>query len=109
MKKLVNNVQLTGRLGNNPNLQVSAKGNPYVMLSLATNESYKSPEGEFRKETLWHDVVAWGKTAELMSRLLKKGTETVIKGRLRYNAYKDKKGNKQYRTRIQVDEFSAIS
>lgn len=109
MKKLINTVQLTGRLGNHPNLQISPKGNHYVMLSLATNESYKSPEGEFQKETLWHDVVAWGKTAELMSRLLKKGTETVIKGRLRYNAYTDKRGNKQYRTRIQVEEFMAMS
>ena|SRR5690606_7305043 len=110
MKKLINTVQLTGRLGKDPNLRMTQAGNPYVMLSLATTESFKSPESDVpQKETMWHSIVAWGKTAELMARLLKKGSETVVKGRLRYNNYTDSDGKKQYRTRIQVDEFAAMS
>lgn len=109
MRNLQNRVQLTGRLGADPTLQKTTKGNSYLQLSVATNETYRSSDGEVFRQALWHDLIAWGRTAELMSKLLKKGSEAVIKGKLRYNSYQDPEGIKRYKTRIQVEEFAALT
>lgn len=109
MRNLQNKVQLTGRLGADPTLQKTNNGNSYLKLRVATNETHRSPDGELIKQALWHDLVAWGRTAELMSKLLKKGSEAVIKGKLKYNSYQDAEGIKRHKTRIQVDEFAALT
>jgi single-strand DNA-binding protein len=105
MNALRNKVQLIGNLGANPEIKDFDKGKKLAKFSLATNESYKNASGELVKETQWHSLVAWGKTAELIEKLLKKGSEIAVEGKLINRNYTDKEGVKRYITEIEVNEF----
>ena len=72
---------------------------------MATNETYKNQKGEKVEETQWHNIVAWGKTAELMEQLLAKGKEVMVEGKLTSRSYEDKEGNKRYITEVVAQEF----
>ncbi len=73
--------------------------------SIATNESYKNAQGEKVTDTQWHNVVDWGKTAEIVEKYVTKGKEIAIEGRLTTNAWDDKEGNKRYTTEIVCNEL----
>jgi single-strand DNA-binding protein len=105
MNTLRNKVQLIGNLGSNPEIKNFDKGKKLAKFSLATNESFKNAQGEYVKETQWHNVVAWGKTAEIIEKHLKKGTEVAVEGKLINRNYTDKEGVKRYITEIEVNEF----
>lgn len=107
MNKLSNQVQLRGRIGKDLELKHTTNGKAYVNLTLATNEKYTDKSGTTQEETSWHNLIAWGKTAELMSRLLNKGSDAIITGKLKYESYTDKEGIKRNSTKIIVDEFIA--
>jgi len=77
MNSLRNKVQLMGHLGADVELKTLDNGNSVARLSVATNEYYKNKAGEKVTDTTWHNVVAWGKTAELVNQLLKKGSEKI--------------------------------
>ncbi len=109
MNKLSNQVQLRGRVGKDLELKHTSNGKAYVNLTLATNEKYTDKSGVAQEETSWHNLIAWGKTAELMSRLLNKGSDAIIMGKLKYETYTDKEGIKRNSTKIIVDEFIAGS
>lgn len=100
-----NQVRLIGNLGMTPETKNFEGGKTMAKFSLATNETYKNASGERVQETQWHNVVAWGKTAELAAQLLKKGSEVAIEGKLLNRSYEDQKGVKHYVTEIQLNEF----
>jgi single-strand DNA-binding protein len=104
MNTLRNKVQLIGHLGMNPEIKVIDSGNKLAKMSIATNESYKNAKGELVKETQWHNLIAWGKTADIIEKYLKKGSEVAIEGKLINRTYTDKDGIKRYSTEIQVNE-----
>ncbi|MGB3946355.1 MAG: single-stranded DNA-binding protein [Bacteroidia bacterium] len=104
MNALRNKVQLIGNLGMNPEVKVLDGGKKLAKMSIATNESYKNAKGELVKETQWHNLVAWGKTADIIEKYLKKGSEVAIDGKLMSRTYTDKEGTKRYITEIQVNE-----
>lgn len=105
MNTLKNRVQLIGNLGKDPELITFDGGKTKVNLSLATNEYYKNSKGERIEETIWHNIVGWGKTAELVGEYLKKGSEIAVEGKLTNRVYEDKEGNNKYVTEIVVKEF----
>jgi single-strand DNA-binding protein len=105
MNTLRNKVQLIGHLGMNPEIKVIDSGNKLAKMSIATNESYKNAKGELVKETQWHNLIAWGKTADIIETYLEKGSEIAIEGKLINRSYTDKEGIKRYVTEIQVNEF----
>jgi len=105
MNSLRNKVQLIGHLGNNPEIVNLEKGNKLAKFSIATNESYKNSKGETIKETQWHNLVAWGKTAEIVEKYLTKGNEVAIEGKLTSRSYEDKTGVKKYVTEVVVNEL----
>lgn len=107
MNKLSNHVQLKGRIGQDVVLKQTKTGKNYLNVSLATNERYKNGDGEYKEETSWHNLIAWGYIAENMAKTLSKGSDAIITGKLKYDTYEDKEGNKRYATKIQVDEFVA--
>ncbi len=100
MKNLRNSVQLIGNLGNNPEVKTLANGNKVANISIATNESYKNNKGDTVENVQWHNVVAWGKLAEIMEKTLKKGKEVAIEGKLVNRSYDDKEGNTKYITEV---------
>jgi single-strand DNA-binding protein len=105
MNNLKNKVQLIGNLGNNPEIVNLESGKKLAKFSIATNESYKNAKGETVKETQWHNLVAWGKTAEIVEKYLQKGNEIAIEGKLVNKNYDDKDGNKRYITEVLVNEI----
>jgi single-strand DNA-binding protein len=105
MNTLKNRVQLIGNLGQDPEMFTFDGGKKKVNLRLATNENYKNSKGEKVEETIWHNIVGWGKTAEIAGEYLKKGSEVAIEGKLTNRVYEDKEGNNKYITEIVVKEF----
>ena len=103
MNALRNKVQLIGNLGKAPEVKNTESGKKLAKFSIATNETYKNAKGEKVTDTQWHNVIAWGTTAEFAEKYLDKGTEVVIEGKLMNNTYTDKDGVKRYNTEIQVN------
>lgn len=105
MNALKNRVQLIGNLGSDPEIKTIDGGKKLAKFSIATNESYQNANGEKVKETTWHNLVAWGKLADLAEKYLHKGTEVVIDGKLINRSYNDKDGNKKYISEVQVNDL----
>jgi len=105
MYALKNKVQLIGNLGNVPEVRTTEAGKKLARFSVATNEHYRNAKGEKITETQWHNVIAWGKTAEIVEKFLAKGSEIAVEGRLVNRNYIDKEGNKKYITEVEVGEI----
>lgn len=105
MYALKNKVQLIGNLGNAPEVKTLDGGKKMARFSLATNETYRNAKGEKITETQWHNMIAWGKVAEIAEKYLTKGKEVVVEGKLVNRNYTDKDGNKKYITEVQVNEL----
>ncbi|MFN4893020.1 MAG: single-stranded DNA-binding protein [Bacteroidota bacterium] len=105
MYALKNKVQLIGNLGNSPEVRTFEGGRKMARFSMATNENYRNAEGERITETQWHNLIAWGKLADIAERFLEKGKEVAIEGKLINRSYQDREGNKRYVTEIQVNEL----
>ncbi|MFT3884473.1 MAG: single-stranded DNA-binding protein [Flavobacteriales bacterium] len=109
MKALNNNVRLIGNLGFDPEVREVAKGRKVARISVATNDSYTGANGERVTDTQWHTVVAWGKMAEQVQRLLGKGSPIMLEGRLVHRSYSGKDGYKRYVTEIVLSDFKVIA
>ncbi|XOV66513.1 MAG: single-stranded DNA-binding protein [Fluviicola sp.] len=108
MNALRNKVSLIGRLGAQPELVTFESGRTLARFSIATNESYKDKSGEWKDQTQWHNVVAWGKTANLVGKILNKGQEVIVQGRIVNKSYETKSGEKRFSTEIEMNEFLAL-
>ena len=109
MNTLRNKVSLIGRLGAKPEVMTFESGKKMARFTLATNESYKNKNGEWQENTQWHIITAWGKTAELVGKLLQKGNEIAVDGRLVTNTYETKEGEKRYGTSIELNDFLLLT
>lgn len=109
MNTLKNSVNLIGNLGKAVELKELASGNKVARIVIATNDYYKNNKGETITETQWHNLVAWGKTAELMALNLSKGSEVAIQGKLVHRKYEDNEGNIRYTSEVKVNEFLKVS
>ncbi|MBK7440777.1 MAG: single-stranded DNA-binding protein [Bacteroidetes bacterium] len=109
MNNLRNKVQLIGRLGADPEVKSGAGYGKLAKFNLATDETYKNAKGEKVKETQWHSLIAWGKTAEIVEKYLTKGIEVVVEGKLLNRNYTDKNDVKRYVTEIVVSELVIVS
>lgn len=105
MSTLRNTVQLIGHVGNDPEILNLESGKKLAKFSVATNESYKNAKGEKITDTQWHNIVAWGKTAELIENYVPKGKEVGIEGKLTSRSYEDKEGVKRYITEVVCNEI----
>ena len=105
MSTLRNKVQLIGHVGNDPEIKTFDGGKKLAKLSIATNESYKNDKGEKVEETQWHNLIAWGKTADTIEKYVVKGKEIAIEGKLTHRSYEDKNGEKRYVTEVVIDEL----
>jgi len=100
----LNKVLLYGNLTRDPELKALPGGQQVASFGLATNRSFKNKEGAQQEQTEFHNIVAFGRTAEVMGQYLKKGRPIYIEGRIQTRSW-DKEGVKQYRTEIIVDTF----
>ena len=105
MNTLRNKVQLIGNLGNDPEIINLESGKTLAKFSIATNESYKNASGEKVTDTQWHNVVAWGKTAEIIEKYVTKGKEVAVEGKLTSRSYETKEGEKRYVPEVVCNEL----
>lgn len=109
MKSVMNQVHLIGNLGKDPEYFSFENGKSLCKVSIATNDFYKSKEGENKKRTEWHYVIAWGNRGETMARTLRKGHKVAISGKLSSRTYELANGKKRYVTEIIANEFKLLS
>jgi single-strand DNA-binding protein len=96
----VNKVILVGNLGKDPEVRFTPSGRAVAKFSLATTDSWTDQESARQERTEWHNIVVWGKQAELCGQYLSKGRQAYIEGAIRSRSYDDKEGNKRYITEI---------
>jgi single-strand DNA-binding protein len=105
MYALKNKVQLIGHVGQEPEIKNFEGGRKLAKITLATNEVYYNDKKEKITDTQWHNLTAWGKTAEIIESFVSKGKEIMIEGKLTYNSWEDKNGEKRYSTEIVISEL----
>jgi single-strand DNA-binding protein len=102
----LNKAFLFGNLTRDPELKSLPSGIKVVSFGLATNRTWKDKNGVKQESTSFHNIVAFGKTAEIMAQYLKKGSSAFVEGRIETRSWDDKNdGTKKYRTEIIVDNF----
>lgn len=97
----VNKVILLGNLGKDPEVRVFESGTKKASFPLATSETYLDKSGQRQERVEWHNVIFWGKIAEVIEKYLKKGSQVYVEGRIATRSYDDKEGVKRYITEIE--------
>ena len=106
---MVNKVILVGNLGRDPEMRALPSGQQVANFSLATSRRYKDRDGNRKDETEWHNIVVFGKQAEIAGQYLTKGKMVFVEGRIQTRSWDDKEsGKKQYKTEIICDNFQML-
>ena len=92
----VNKVILIGNLGRDPDFRATSSGQAVANFSIATTEKWNDKDGQRQERTDWHNIVLWGRLAEIANQYLKKGSSIYVEGRLQTRSWEDKDGNKRY-------------
>ena len=105
MTNLRNSVKLIGHLGKDPEIRTFDSGKKMASFSIATTETYKNQKGEKVNDTQWHNLVIWGRLADVAGKYLKKGSEVAVEGKLVHRSYEAAGGEKKYITEINVTDM----
>ena len=105
--KGLNKVLLIGRLGRDPELRATQSGQSVAKFSLATDETW-TKDGEKQQRTEWHNVVIWGKLAEIANQYLKKGRLVYVEGKIQSREYETDGGEKRRVYDIVASDFSIL-
>lgn len=107
----LNKVMLIGNIGKDPEIRVSSQtGKKAVSFSLATSRRYRDNNGEQKEDTQWHNIVGWGKVADVVEQLgIHKGTSLYVEGRLTNRSWTDQQGAKRYVTEVALDTFQILT
>jgi single-strand DNA-binding protein len=106
--KTLAKVHILGIVGQTPELKQAKSGLPIATFPVATMVKRKDPNGEPFEATLWHNVVAFGKTAENASKIVTKGSKIYLDGTLDYQEYQDSTGGQKLSTKIMLNDFSIL-
>jgi single-strand DNA-binding protein len=110
MAKSVNKVILLGNVGKDPEIRSTPGGTMVANFTLATSDRQKDAQGNWQDRTEWHNLVAFGRTAEIIRDYVKKGAKLFIEGKIQTRSWDDKEsGQKRYRTEIIVNDLSLLS
>ena len=101
----LNRVLLIGNLTRDPELKNLPSGTAIASFGLATNRTWKDPSGQKKEDTQFHNIVSFGKQAEVMAQYLKKGSTVLIEGRLQHRNWDGADGTKKNRTEVVVETF----
>jgi single-strand DNA-binding protein len=106
---MINKVILVGRLGKDPEMRSTPSGQNVAKFTMATDERYTDKSGEKQERTEWHNIVAWGKLAEICGQYLRKGKLVYIEGSIRTDSWDDKEsGQKKSRTEIVANTMKML-
>lgn len=106
----LNKVMLIGNIGKDPETKVTPSGRKRVSFSLATSRRFRDASGETREQTDWHNIVGWGKIADIIEQLgVHKGMTLYVEGTLTYRSWDDQNGQKRYATDVNMDTFQLLT
>ena len=105
MSRSLNNVQLIGNVGQDPDIRFTQDGKPIANLSIATSDTWTDKQGQKQEKTEWHRVVAFGKLAEIIQQYVHKGSKLFIEGKLQTRKWTDNQGLDKYTTEIVMTGF----
>ncbi len=105
----LNKAQVIGNLTRDPELKEIASGQNVCTFGVATNRRWKNQSGEVQEAVEFHNVVCWGKLAEISAQFLQKGSKVFVEGRLQTRTWEDDAGIKHYRTEIVADDIIFLS
>lgn len=105
---MLNKVLLIGNLGRDPEMRSLPSGQPVANFSLATTRKWKDRDGNRQEQTEWHNIVVFGKQAEIAGQYLTKGKQIYVEGRIQTRNW-EKDGVKHYRTEVICDNFQMLS
>ncbi len=106
---MLNKVMLIGNLGRDPEVRSIPSGQQVASFTLATNRRWTDKAGQRQEQTEWHQIVCWGKLAEIAAQFLTKGKQIYVEGRIQTRSWDDRQtGEKKYRTEIIADNFQML-
>lgn len=107
----LNKVMLMGNVGKDPEVRYSqAGGRKNVSFSIATSKRYRDNNGEQKEITTWHNIVGWGKIADIVEQLgIRKGMSLYVEGSLTNRSWNDQNGQKRYVTEVLMDTFQLLT
>ena len=104
----MNKTILIGRVGKEPEIRKVGESK-VANLSLATSEKYRSKSGETQETTEWHNIVIWGKLADVVEKYVHKGNQLALEGKIQTRKWQDKDGNDRYTTEINCSSMEMLS
>ena len=104
----LNKAMIIGNLGRDPEMRYTPNGQAVTQFTVAVNRNYKDASGEWKEETEWFRVVAWGPLAERSAENLRKGRKVYVEGRLQTRAWEDKDGQKRYTTELIANTITSL-
>ena len=104
---MLNKVMLIGNLGRDPEVRSLPSGQPVANFTLATSRRWKDRDGNRQEQTEWHNIVCFGKQAEIAGQYLTKGKQVYVEGRLQTRSW-ERDGQKHFRTEIVCDNFQML-
>jgi single-strand DNA-binding protein len=104
----LNKAMIIGNLGRDPEMRYTPSGQAVTQFTVAVNRNYKDSAGEWKEETEWFRVVAWGPLAERTAEYLRKGRKVYVEGRLQTRSWEDKDGQKRYTTELVASTVTAL-
>lgn len=106
---MVNKVFLLGNLGRDPEIRSTQSGQPVANFSIATNRRWVDRTGQRQEQTEWHNIVCFGRQAEVAGQYLQKGKQIFVEGRIQTRSWDDRQtGEKKYRTEIICENFQML-
>jgi len=104
----LNQVQLIGTVGNDPEVRTVQGGAKVASFRLATTERFKDRDGNRQEQTEWHQITVWNNKADFVEKFVHKGSNLFLEGKLRTRQWQDQQGNKRYTTEVVADNIQML-
>ena len=105
----LNRALLIGNVGNDPEVRyLNNEQGKFTSFRLATTERYKDRNGDVKENTEWHQIVAWGKMADIVEKFVKKGSQLYVEGKITTRKWTDKDGNERQSTEIRAEGIQLL-
>ena len=105
----LNRALLIGNVGNDPEVRyLNNEQGKFTSFRLATTERYKDRNGDVKENTEWHQIVAWGKMADIVEKFVKKGSQLYVEGKITTRKWTDKDGNDRFTTEIRAEGIQIL-
>ena len=99
---------LIGNVGKDPEVHFTPSGVKVAQLRLATSETWKDKDGAVQEHTDWHTIIAWRGLADVVERLVRRGSRLYVEGKIQSRSFDDRDGNKKYVTEIIADSLLVL-